>query len=406
VGLAACGGGASNDAAGDSAGGGGDDSAKPIVVGLAIAESGPIAPYDIEAGQAVQLAAEQINADGGIKGRKLKLIKRDTASDKAQAANVATELIGEGAVAIVASCDFDYGSPAAISAQAGKVPGISMCASDPKFADRKTIGEYAFTLGVGSDYEASSNAEWASEEKQWRSAYVLQDESIEYTKALGRYFDAAWKGLGGKIVGSDSFPGGESVNLRSQASKIRGLATKPDFIYLPSWNPGAASAIRQIRAAGIDLPILGPAALDSSAFQKIAGKVDDVFFSPYACYVYCTGQDKPELDKFAADFKAKYGKPPSSSYDVSGYNVTLALAAGMKQASEITGPELQKALGSLPEIDSPAGKMQIFSEVCNKPIKAPLAYVEAKQGKLSYVGSHEAKSIPDIGDGNPCAAAG
>ncbi|MES1193059.1 MAG: ABC transporter substrate-binding protein, partial [Solirubrobacterales bacterium] len=104
VGLAACGGGASNDAAGDSAGGS-DDSGKPIVVGLAIAESGPIAPYDIEAGQAVQLAAEQINADGGIKGRKLKLIKRDTASDKAQAANVATELIGEGAVAIVASCD-------------------------------------------------------------------------------------------------------------------------------------------------------------------------------------------------------------------------------------------------------------------------------------------------------------
>jgi branched-chain amino acid transport system substrate-binding protein len=379
------------------------DDGGPIVIGLAVADSGPIAPYDIEAVQAVELAAEQINERGGIKGREIKLVKRDTASDKAQAANVATELIDEGAVAIIASCDFDYGSPAAISAQARNVPGISMCASDPKFADRTTIGEYAFTLGVGSDYEATSNAEW-SYKRGWRSVYILQDESIEYTKALGRYFEARWAELGGTIAGRESFAGGENVNVRPHASKIARVSPAPDFIYLPSWNPGAASAIRQLRANGVELPIVGPAALDSAAFSKIAGNVSGVYFSPYACYAYCSGQDEPALQEFAKAFEERWGKAPSSSYDISAYNVMLALAAGMERASEITGPALQDALEQLPPIDTPVGKVQFFSPTCNKPIDAPLSYVEAKRGALVFVEQHRPEAIPNLDDGNPCSA--
>jgi branched-chain amino acid transport system substrate-binding protein len=214
--LAACG---SNDSGGDggsaASSSGGQASSEPIKIGLAIASSGPIAPYDVEAGQAAKLRAKEINAAGGVNGRKLEMVVKDTQSDKGLAANVASELAADGAVAIIASCDFDYGSPAAISAQAAKVPGISMCASDPKFADKKTIGDYAFTMGVGSDVEGASNAEFAYNNQKWRSVYVLQDESIEYTKALGRYFVARWKELGGQTVGSDSFPGGD--NVRSAA---------------------------------------------------------------------------------------------------------------------------------------------------------------------------------------------
>ncbi|HEX2070025.1 MAG TPA: ABC transporter substrate-binding protein, partial [Thermoleophilaceae bacterium] len=256
--LGACG----DDSDDSGGGGGGGSSGDPIVVGMAIANSGPIAPYDVEAGEAARLRAKQINADGGVNGRPLKMVVKDTRSDKATASNAATELVGEGAVAIIASCDFDYGSPAAIAANAAEVPGISMCASDPKFADTKTIGEYAFSMGVGSDVEGASNAEWAFNERNWKSVYILQDESIEYTKALGRYFKARWDQLGGEVVGEDSFPGGENVNVRAQAARIRSEGGGADFIYLPSWNPGAATAIRQLRAAGIDTPILGPAAVD------------------------------------------------------------------------------------------------------------------------------------------------
>ncbi len=396
--IAACGG--DSD---DSGGGGGESGGgEPIKIGMAIANSGPIAPYDVEAGEAARLRAEQINADGGIDGRKLEVIVKDTRSDKATASNAATELIADGAVAIIASCDFDYGSPAAISANAGEVPGISMCASDPKFADKKTIGEYAFSMGVGSDVEGASNAEWAFNEQDWKSVYILQDESIEYTKALGRYFKARWDTLGGEIVGEDSFPGGENVNVRAQAAKIRSEAGDADFIYLPSWNPGAATAIRQLRAAGIDTPILGPAAVDSAALDKIAGPVSDVYFSPYACYSYCTGQDEAGLTEFVTAFEDEYGKKPSSSYDLAAYDLVSALATAIEQADEPTGTAIKDQLEQLPEIDTPTGKQQFFSDSCHKPIQPTLAYVEVVEGKLRYAGSYKVQEIADIGDGNPC----
>ncbi len=401
--IAACGGGDSDDS-GDSGSGNAASSGEPIKIGMAIANSGPIAPYDVEAGEAARLRAKQINADGGINGRKLEMVVKDTRSDKATASNVATELAADGAVAIIASCDFDYGSPAAISANAAQVPGISMCASDPKFADLTTIGDFAFTMGVGSDVEGASNAEWASEEKDWKSVYILQDESIEYTKALGRYFKARWDGLGGEVVGEDSFPGGENVNVRAQAAKIRSEGADADFIYLPSWNPGAATAIRQLRAAGVDKPILGPAALDSSAFEEITGPVNDVYFSPYACYVYCTGQDDPGLKEFADAFEAEYGKPPSSSYNLAGYNLVSALAAAIEQTDEVDGTAIRDQLQQLPEIETPTGMQQFFSPTCHKPIKPTLAYVEAVKGKLRYVGSYQVQEIAAVGDDNPCVS--
>jgi branched-chain amino acid transport system substrate-binding protein len=401
VALAACGGDDDSGGNGGSADSGGSD--EPIVIGLAVANSGPIAPYDVEAAEAAQLRAKQINADGGVNGRPLKMVVKDTRSDKATASNAATELISsDGAVAIIASCDFDYGSPAAIAANSAEVPGISMCASDPKFADKKTIGEYAFSMGVGSDVEGASNAEWAFNERDWKSAYILQDESIEYTKALGRYFKARWDELGGEVVGEDSFPGGENVNVRSQAAKIRSEGADADFIYLPSWNPGAATAIRQLRAAGVDTPILGPAAVDSSALDKIAGPVSDVFFSPYACYSYCTGQDEAGLNEFVTAFEKEYGKKPSSSYDLAAYDLVSAIATAAEQAEEVSGSALKDELEQLPEIDTPTGKQQFFSDTCHKPIQPTLAYVEVVEGKLRYVGSYKVEEIADVGDGNPC----
>jgi branched-chain amino acid transport system substrate-binding protein len=404
--LAACG---SNDSGGDggsaASSSGGQASSEPIKIGLAIASSGPIAPYDVEAGQAAKLRAKEINAAGGVNGRKLEMVVKDTQSDKGLAANVASELAADGAVAIIASCDFDYGSPAAISAQAAKVPGISMCASDPKFADKKTIGDYAFTMGVGSDVEGASNAEFAYNNQNWRSVYVLQDESIEYTKALGRYFVARWKELGGQTVGTDSFPGGDNVNIKSQAQKIRGLAQQPDFIYLPSWNPGAATAIRQIRAAGVKTPVLGPAALDSAALGDIAGGASDVYLSPYACYVYCTGQEEkaPGLAEFADAFEAEYGKSPSSAYDIAAYNLVTAIADAAKKAGEdVNGTTVRDGLQNLGTIETPAGSQKLFTPDCHKPSRAELAYVKMSGGKQSYVGSFSVESIPDLGDGNPC----
>lgn len=396
AGLTACGGGDS-----DNASAGGDDGDGPIKIGFAVADSGPIAGLDTEATNAALLRIEQINAAGGVGGRQLEAVRKNTQSDKALATNTATELVGEGVSAMIVSCDFDYGSPAAIVAQASSIPGISLCASDPKFADTKTIGNLAFSFAPGSDVEAVAMAEWAFGEQGWKRAYILQDQSIEYTKALGRYFEARWKALGGEIAGRDSFPGGDNTDVRAQATKLRGVEGA-DFIYLPSWNPGTAQVVRQLRSAGVDLPIVSSSAADGEILAKTAGKASEVFFPPYGCMAYCSGQQSEGLEEFDAAFAEKYGRQPNSAYALAGYNAVTGIADAIEAAGSSDGAEIGAALENLESIDSPTGPFRPASPTCHKPIGMPLALVELKDGKLEYVQDVTAKKIVSVGDGNNC----
>src|SRR2546422_6124860 len=85
---------------------GGGKASGTILIGISTAKTGILAPYDLQASQLFEMRINQINKAGGVLGKKLKVQWIDTKSDKPTAATNAEELIGKGAVAIVATCDF------------------------------------------------------------------------------------------------------------------------------------------------------------------------------------------------------------------------------------------------------------------------------------------------------------
>ena len=92
---------------------------------------------------------------------------------------------------------------------------------------------------------------------------MLLDDTIEYTKGVCRYFQERWKELGGNIVGSDTFKN-DDLSIRSQVSRINQDESQVDFMVLCSYPPGAPKAIRQLRTAGVDLPIVSSESMDGS----------------------------------------------------------------------------------------------------------------------------------------------
>lgn len=390
---------------GNGGSGGGSASGDEIVIGFALSQSGNMAGFDSEPGAAAALAVEQINADGGIDGRQIRIIQKDVASSSETVGIVAQEFLQEGVDLIVTPCDFDLSAPALIAAQTAEVPAISICAGDPKTSDLVTIGEYSFTANAGSDVEGSTGASWAFAQG-WKTAFLLQDESIEYTKSAGAYFAAAFAELGGTVIGEDSFPGGDNVDVSAQIASIKALPEAPDFIYVASWNPAGATAMRQIREAGIDVPLVGPNALDGQTLLDILGNAGEVYYTAFACYEYCTGADtQDELDAFVADFTAATGSGPSSSYPILGYNMMLAIRNALTGADTSTGANIKAALEAAGPVDTPIGKMSYFSESCHKIIDFPMSIVKVSDGSATFVEQHTAKLIPNIGDGNACAAA-
>ena len=382
-----------------SGAGGGDE----IVIGFALSQSGNMAGFDAEPGAAAMLAVEQINADGGVGGKQIRALQKDVASNPETVGVVAQEFLQQGVDLLVTPCDFDLSTPALIAAQAASVPAVSICAGDPKTADLTTIGDFSFTANAGSDVEGSTGASWAFDQG-WDRAYLLQDENIEYTKSAGAYFAGAFEELGGTLVGRDSFPGGDNIDVSAQISSIKSLAEAPDFIYVASWNPAGATAMKQIREAGITVPLVGPNALDGETLLDILGGAGDVYYTAFACYEYCSGaQTEEDLQTFVADFTESTGAGPSSSYALLGYNMMLALRNALDGADLSTGEAVRDALQSAGPVETPIGEMSYFSDTCHKIIDFPMSIVKVDQGKAAFVEQHTAQLVPDLGDGNPCA---
>jgi branched-chain amino acid transport system substrate-binding protein len=401
LGLVACGGSESSS----GGGGGGEGDKGPIVIGMAVAKTGPLSPYDLQPGNAFLLRLKEINEAGGINGRQVEGKWVDTKSDKTLAASVATQLIDDGAVAILTTCDFDYGSPAAFQAQAKNVPAISLCASSPKNATPSIIGKYGFSMGTGSDTEGVAAAEWIMEKKPWKKAYVLTDTSLEYSKATADYFSARWKDLGGEIVGKDTFVGGENVDIAAQASRAKNAASQADVIYIGSWNPGGSTAARQLRNAGIDLPIVGNQSADGLLTKQVAGNITDYYSTPLACMPsYCDGEGENQeaVTKFFDDYKTEYGDDLSSSYPINGYDLGNVLKKAIETAGSTEPEKVAQAMESMGTVEGINSTFQ-FTKECHRPVGQKRIILHWVKGQGQFEATVGAKEIPDIGDSNPCA---
>lgn len=386
----------------DQGSGGSDGDSEEIVIGFALSQSGNMAPFDVEPGNAAMLRVQEINDSGGIDGRQIRVVSKDVRSSPDTVGTATTELISEGVDLIVTPCDFDLSAPGAAIAQGAEMPAVSICAGDPKMADTTTLGDYVFSANTGSDVEGGTGAAWAIDQG-WQTAYLLQDENIEYTKSAGRYFAATFEELGGEVVGQDAFPGGDNVNISSQASRIRGLNEQPDFVYVASWNPGGATAIRQLREGGVDLPVVGPNALDGQTLLDIVGNTQDVYYTAFACFDYCSGQDSAELDQFVEDYEAEYGSKPSSSYALLGYNMMAALGTGLEGVDDLSGSSIRDALAAGVTTETPIGEVTYFSETCHKIVDMPLTIVGVSGGEMTFEAQQRVETIPDVGDNNSCA---
>ena len=263
LGLAACGSGSGDDSGGDTTEASSDE---PLTLGFAIGETGFMEPFDVPAQTSAGFAIDDINADGGIDGRQVETVTADMKSKPELAGDAATKVLDDGADIVITSCDFDQGSPAAVVAQDQNKLAFSTCAASIAFGPQG-IGPLAFTMATAGSAEGAAMAEWAYEDKDWRTAYTLLDDTIQFTKESVFGFEESWKNLGGKLLGSDTWKQTDQ-SIASQINTIKGLNPQPDFIYISSYMPGEASAVKQIRAAGLDMPLLGDEDLDGDYWKE------------------------------------------------------------------------------------------------------------------------------------------
>lgn len=354
---------------------------KDIVVGFANAKSGWVEAYDTPARRAALIRIDEINAAGGLLGRKLKVVETDTKSDRAQSAKAGLEALDQGAELLVVSCDYDFGAPAALEAQKKGKVSFFLCAEDIK-AGVQGVGKNAFSASVLAAVQGATMAEWAYNKRNMRQAYVLLDTTIEYNKGICTGFDWMAPQLKGvAIVGRDNFKNGDA-SIAAQISRIKALPKEPDAIMLCSYIPGAASAVRQLRAAGIQSLILNGAAVDGSYWLDSVPGLSN-FAVPVQGSVY--GDDpNPQVEAFNKTFATRYGARPSNTYAYPGYVLIDVWAKAVHRAQSLEADkvtaELEKMRGE-PTLFGP----RTFSKDIHHQNQARLLISEVKAGKPGIV---------------------
>jgi branched-chain amino acid transport system substrate-binding protein len=313
-----------------------------IIVGFATAKTGILQAYDEPAERAAKIAIERINEAGGLLGRQIRWVDADTRSDRAHGVVAGEEVVDAGAVLVVATCDYDYGAPAASVAQDNDIISFFLCAEDVK-AGIEGVGPYSFSPSILAAVQGATMAEWGYTERGIRTGYVLVDTSIDYNKSVCYGFDWMFPKVGGEIVGRDTFQN-EDPSIASQITRLRALPQQPDVIMLCSHNPGGASAIRQIRAAGIDAAIYAGSTNDGNYWLDAVPNLSNMAL-PVQGSIY--GDDpNPAVEEFNQAFEARWGERPSSQYTYPGYVMIEVWARAVERAgttdAEAVVAELEK----------------------------------------------------------------
>jgi branched-chain amino acid transport system substrate-binding protein len=364
-----------------------------IVIGASVAKTGGQTFYGGPAMISVKEAIKAINAKGGVEGKKLRLVWEDSQTDFAKSAAAAEKVIDEGADVVLVDCDFDYGLPAAQVAQKKGIVAMNLCAGSPRAGDPKILPD-AFSMGIATNVEAAAIAEYAYNTLGFRKVYQLRDNSIEYSKSVCGYFADSWKKLGGEIAGEDGFNNSDT-SLQSQVSKLRQSADSYDAINLCTYNPGLTTAVRQIRAAGVDKPLLGSFTWDGDSWlgAKGVGAVSDVYFPAYASLY---GDDKrPEVNELIKTVKANLGSVPFTSFTIPGYSAVEALAKGIELAGTTNADKLVAAMETFKDEKFLVGPVTFNKEThIRMQGRNDVAIMKVEAGKPSFVDLVAPESIP------------
>jgi branched-chain amino acid transport system substrate-binding protein len=328
-----------------------------LTVGIAKAQSGLASFFDIAGTRGTKIAIDQINAAGGIKGCKIRTIEGDTKSDPAVAAQVARSLLDRGAQILLVPDDFDLGIAAARIGQREGVLTLSLAASSTEFA--RAVGDKFFNAGPTTAQLGNAQAAY-SLKRGWKRAYMVLDPGLAYFTEQDTAFRQRLKRGGARVVGTDKVDSlsGKS-DYSSTVSKIESMNPAPQVINAQMIFPPVGSFVKQLRAAGINTPVIGNVTLQTRELPKLVGKAGsrDIF---YSAQVYFEGANQdpksdPAINRFARLYQKKFGNFPEQANGPGAYQAFWAISKALQQRSVVDAASAAKAIRAQKNVRVPGG---------------------------------------------------
>lgn len=346
-----------------------------IKIGVVTPLTGDVATFGQSTKKAAEMAVEEINAAGGVLGKKIELIIEDDRNDPKETANVVRKLIDQDkVVAIIGSLTSKCSLAGMPIANSKKVPMISNASTNPKVT---LTGPYAFRVCFIDDFQGQVMAKFAYEDLGARKAAVLYDIGNDYTKGLAEFFVKSFKELGGEIVAEETYQQTDN-DFNAQLTSIK--AKNPDVIFLPDYYQKVSLIAKQARGLGIKATFLGGDGWDSPELVKLGGDaVEGGYFSNH----YSQQDPDPKTQEFIKKFEQKYGEKPDALAALA-YDAVYFLVEGIKKAGKVDSVAIRDAIEQVGKegFSGVTGKFTIDEN--RNPIKAAVV-LKVEGGQFKFV---------------------
>ncbi|QPC42378.1 ABC transporter substrate-binding protein [Kaustia mangrovi] len=348
----------------------------PIKIGALYNLTGGLSSLDGPSLNGAKLAAKQINGDGGLMGRPIELIAVDTKTDQQETAKAAQRVLSDGVVAGIGQSDTTFVMAAAPLFQEKGIPFVTSGATHPMLP--QWVGNYMFMTPFGDDDQSYAIADYAYDKLGARRVAVWTDNSMDFTKALSKFFVERFEERGGEIVGKDIFMMGDT-DFSAQIARLQAIEPKPDAVFISAIPSEAGLTVKQIREQGIDMPIVSGDGFDTELVSTTPGPdlANDVYFSTHTY----RADDRPEVGQFIADYKVEYGREPENSFAPLGYDALMLVADAIKRAQSAEPDKIRDALEATRGFKGVTGEISYTRESMVPP--KPISVISVQNGKYN-----------------------
>ena len=367
--LAGCSGGSMDDSSSSSAKASGDS----ITIGTVTTNSGTAAAYGEAEVKGFELAVSEINAKGGINGKKVKLESMDDKGDATEASNAFNKLAGDNNVLAVAGPTISATTAAvAPLADQSKLVTIAPAAT----SDSIETGNYLFRTCFKDSYQGEVAARFAAENLKVKKVAVLYGTGDPYSSGVGEAFAKAAEKLGLEVVDKESSSSADDTEYSAQLQKIQ--ASGAELLYAPYYYSVAGPyIIPQARSVGFEGYVMGPDGYDG---LKLTGDKSQYNKTYYTTHYSADDNTNTKVQDFIKSYKSKNNAEPNT-FAALGYDTIYMIKQAIEKAGEnATREDVRNVVAGM-TFDGVTGKFTM--DKSGSPTKS-VTVLEMKDGKPVY----------------------
>jgi branched-chain amino acid transport system substrate-binding protein len=355
-----------------------------IKLGLVASQNGALRPWGVDSIAGAQLAVDEANAQGGVKGKKIQLVVSDSNSNAEQGKSAAERLASQDKVIAL------LGEVASgITMQMSDVAfekGLPLVAVGATRTDLTKERGNVFRVCYTDDFQGPVMAKFAYDELGLRKVALLTDKQQPYSKGLSDSFRSAFTKLGGEIVDEQFYESG--------ATDFKGILTNvkthtPDGLFMSGYFSETGPIARQAKEVGLNVKMLGGDGWDSSEILQTGG---EAIVGAFFCNHYNNEETRPEVKNFLDKWKAKYnGQLPGTTMGALGYDAAALTIDALKRAKELNSKSLTEAIENTENFQGVTGTITLKGMNGNPSKRALVVELKAATGPRDN-GQHFAKA--------------